>query len=39
MIKYRLVNNTKVTYYSVKPFISKFQKYSLENTLDKHLSI
>jgi hypothetical protein len=34
--KYKGSGSRNVTYYSIKPLISKFEKYSDENTLDKH---
>lgn len=34
--KYKDSGRRNVTYYSVKPLISKFEKYSTENSLDKH---
>lgn len=34
--EYNINGRRSSTYYSVKPLISKFEKYSEENTLDKH---
>ncbi|NFM80640.1 hypothetical protein FDC04_17925 [Clostridium botulinum] len=34
--EYKSNGSRNVAYYSVKPLISKFEKYSSENTLDKH---
>lgn len=34
--EYKSSGSRNVTYYSVKPLISKFEKYSSENTLNKH---
>lgn len=34
--EYKGSGRRNVTYYSVKPLISKFEKYSTENSLDKH---
>lgn len=34
--EYKSNGSRNVTYYSIKPLISKFEKYSSENTLNKH---